>query len=94
MPNRTSTPLAVPTLHLNGTSPERLVEQNQKLVAALRSALDALQEAAPHGRDYYVQGPDAYAKAAAEHRARQEALSKVFDEAKDIQRALFVQRAR
>jgi hypothetical protein len=51
----------VPTVHLNGTSKERLLED-------LRKAHDAIEQAryaipVPHGRDYYPQGEDALGKA-------------------------------
>jgi transposase len=55
--------MALPTVHLNGTSREELVSLRLDVVEAIREAVVALRKAAPHGRDYYVQGPDAYATA-------------------------------
>ena len=52
--------MALPTVHLNGTSREELVQLRLDVVKAIREAVVALRKAAPHGRDYYVQGPDAY----------------------------------
>lgn len=52
--------MALPTVHLNGTSREELVSLRLDVVEAIREAVVALRKAAPHGRDYYVQGPDAY----------------------------------
>jgi transposase len=52
--------MSVPTVHLNGTSQEELVSLRLDVVEAIRDAVVALRKAAPHGRDYYVQGPDAY----------------------------------
>jgi len=39
-----------------------------------------LGEAAPNARDYYPQGPDAYAQAAREHGSRIERLRAVLEE--------------
>ncbi len=52
--------MSLPTVHLNGTSREELVSQRLSVVTAIREAVVELRKAAPHGRDYYVQGPDAY----------------------------------
>ncbi len=52
--------MPVPTVHSNGTSREELVSQRLSVVTAIREAVVELRKAAPHGRDYYVQGPDAY----------------------------------
>lgn len=61
-------PLTTPTIHLNGTSADDLFKQYADAAGALRAALKALP--VPHARDYYVQGPDAYARARSEHDAR------------------------
>lgn len=63
-----------PTVHTNGTSREELLQQALDASAALKMARAAMQAAAPHGRDYYVQGMDAYADARKEHEARIQAL--------------------
>lgn len=79
-----TTGLAVPTIHLNGSGKKNLTEQLENAVIALNNALDALQQAAPHGRDYYPQGDDAYNLAARQHRSRIESLHLVQNELKDI----------
>jgi len=66
-----------PTLHLNGTGRADLLNQQRNAMQALRLALTAMQNAAPHGRDYYPQGPDALAKAQAEHAMRLALVEKV-----------------
>lgn len=76
--------LTFPTVHLNGTGGERLLEQQRDVCQALHAALDALREASPNGRDYYVQGNDVFAQAAREHRARIEAIKMVLGEAEKI----------
>lgn len=60
----------IPTVHLNGTSREELIRQLQQAVTALMEAHYALENAAPHGRDYYPQGEGAIQQAIAEHRER------------------------
>lgn len=70
--------MMTPSIHLNGTSGERLLEDNLKAIRALQDAVEALQNAAPNGRDYYVQSSadyrvvwqQAYSAARSEHEAR------------------------
>jgi hypothetical protein len=66
-----------PTLHLNGTSRARLSETFLAAYHATKRAIDAVGEAAPNGRDYYPQGPDALNEAVREHRERMHALMSV-----------------
>ena len=47
--------LTLPTVHLNGTSRDGLLEGYIAAMDAIRLAMKALQSAAPHPRDYYVQ---------------------------------------
>ncbi len=70
----------MPTIHLNGDTPERLMDDLLAAGKALRAAMKALQEAAPNSRNYYVQGPDAYGKAAKEHASRQQRVQEVYNE--------------
>ena len=70
------------TIHLNGTSKERLLEQWSNAYDALRVALEKLAEAGPNGRDYYPQGLEALYKAQDEHHNR---MQKVLDVMKDLQ---------
>jgi hypothetical protein len=53
---------------LNGTSAGALAEGYRGAIVALESAVEALYAARPHGRDYYVQGDNAHAAAAREHK--------------------------
>lgn len=64
--------LAVPRLHLNGTSKASLLEQIDNAYTALGTAYNAVREMAPNGRDYYVynDGMATLAKAEDQHRAR------------------------
>ena len=46
--------LIVPAVHLNGTSKNELTAALSNAGKAMRDAINALRETAPHGRDYYV----------------------------------------
>jgi hypothetical protein len=59
-----------PTIHLNGTSRERLAEGYADAASKLREAISALAAAGPNRRDYYPQGLDIYTVAAADHEDR------------------------
>ncbi len=72
--------LTLPTIHMNGTSPEDLLDQNIEAGRAAQDLLHALQRAAPNARDYYVIGPEAFTKARNEHRDRAKRVQSVLDE--------------
>jgi ferredoxin-NADP reductase len=76
--------MRAPTVHLNGTSKEMLLEQVCDAGHALRKALEAMREAAPNGRDYYVQGPEAFKEAAEEHAARDRQVREVLKQYENL----------
>lgn len=80
--------MTAPTIHLNGTSGPVLIEQNRAARVALRTALDVLQEARPHGRDYYTQAAGAYERAKDEHLDRMRRLESIIDELEEIENAI------
>jgi hypothetical protein len=69
--------LEVPTVHLNGPSKGELIKQLRSAMEAVHAAERALANASPHGRDYYVVGPQAIQNAMYQHRARMEKLADV-----------------
>jgi hypothetical protein len=69
--------IALPTIHLNGTSAQALFDANLTAMQAVEHAIDTLAQAAPNGRDFYVQGPDAFARARHEHQERQRLLNRI-----------------
>lgn len=73
-----------PTVHLNGTSPDALIDQLSKVVNAIRDARNALAEAAPNARDYYTQNPDVFTRARIEHNVRDSWLKTIADECMEI----------
>ena len=72
--------LAVPTIHLNGSNKDRLLEALSNAREALRLALDAMRETAPNGRDYYTQKPGAFALAQDQHTDRLVTVTIAHDE--------------
>jgi hypothetical protein len=69
--------MTFPTLHLNGTSAGSLLEGWERAHAALCDAMQALAQAAPNGRDFYVQQAGAFEAAQAEHEERMRRLHEV-----------------
>lgn len=70
-------PLLKPSIHLNGTSKGELLDQLQTVVTALEAALAAINAAAPNGRDFYPQGPEALTEALAAFAERAQAVKQV-----------------
>lgn len=76
--------LTVPAVHLNGTSRDGLLEGYMEAIDALRLAMKALQAAAPHERDYYVQAGDTFCMAQNQHFTRLARLRETLDELNTI----------
>jgi hypothetical protein len=73
-----------PTVHVNGTAYEVLLEQNLKTASAVGKAIESLGQAAPNGRDYYPQGAAAIRAAMEQHVQRVRRLQSVYDELERI----------
>jgi len=65
----------LPTVHLNGTPKEMLLEGEEKIQAALNSVSEALQECVFHSRDYYMQEGNAFTRAVEERMKHVENLT-------------------
>jgi hypothetical protein len=76
--------MILPTIHLNGTSRESLLEGYQEAIDALVEAGRKVAAAGPNGRDYYVQGNKAFPQAMDEHEARLTKIRKVILELEAI----------
>lgn len=72
--------MIVPTIHLNGTSKEALLDLLHEAGIAVNNATAAVMLTAPNGRDYYPQGPQAISQAIAEHDSRIKRLADIYDE--------------
>lgn len=81
-----------PTVHLNGSSADTLLEGYEAAAESLGAALEALAGAAPNARDYYVQGPSAFEEARREHVARLEKVTAVLEEIRLLHRAVYRQK--
>lgn len=73
----------LPTIHMNGTSPEALRDDYAEAAEAVRDALRRVQKIEFNGRDYYpVEG--SFQKAQGEHVARLKLLQIIADELMEI----------
>jgi hypothetical protein len=66
--------MMIPTVHPNGTGKQALLREVEAAHTAMEAAMAALAQVTVHGRDYYVQGPQAYLQARHEMDNRQAAL--------------------
>jgi hypothetical protein len=80
--------LILPTVHLNGTAKEALMDSLTEARSALRGAIEKLEAAAPHQRDYYPQGAGAYEFARGQHQGRVAKLSGVSEQLASMLEAL------
>lgn len=76
--------LTKPTIHLNGTSGNDLLDQYQDAITALNNAREYVSKTCPHGRDYYVQSPDGTQKARSEHCDRLKKIESVIEELEEL----------
>ena len=76
--------MKIPTIHLNGTSKDELLDQTLTAADAINVAIRALVNASPNARDYYPQGNGAYGIARDEHLSRLNRLQDVLQELSDI----------
>ena len=76
--------MTFPTIHMNGTSADDLLETYRNALDALSDAQDALAECGPNGRDYYPQGAEAISAAQAEHWKRRKMLTAIHDEIQEL----------
>lgn len=76
--------MTFPTIHMNGTSANSLLDDIQSAIEACGAARDALRRMSPNGRDYYIQGPHAIEAAMDEHQNRIAKVIHVIDELGEI----------
>ena len=70
--------MITPTVHLNGTGKETLVEQHMQAYQALMEAYGLMCDAAPHARDYMDR--EALSEAKLAHYTRTERVLVIADE--------------
>lgn len=61
-------PIALPTIHLNGTGAAALRDEYRKVRKLANETADALADATCNARDFYPQGPEAFQQAQADRR--------------------------
>lgn len=85
--------IVYPVVHSNGTSKNDLLEQHINVLNAIRELSEAMADAMPHGRDYYVHyDPDAFSKAVAQHLEMAKHLKKMLDHFSDVTQNIVNQR--
>lgn len=72
--------MMIPSVHLNGTSKQELLDGYVNAATALRHALVVVRATAPNGRDYYPQGAESIRQAEREYSARIEKIDLIVDE--------------
>lgn len=72
--------MTTPTVHLNGSGRQALLDGFERAYAAIGEAMTAVRETHPNARDYYVQGPDAFPAAVREFQSRMDRLKAVREE--------------
>jgi hypothetical protein len=73
-----------PTIHLNGTSPERLFEDYHNAYRAVNAAIEALANVEFHPRDYYPQDDKVFELARAQRVEQFTKLREIRDELRDV----------
>jgi hypothetical protein len=66
-----------PTIHLNGTSKQQLLDDYCDVSHALNAAIEKMIENGPNARDYYIDSPHAFRQAIKEHHDRIEKIHAV-----------------
>jgi len=83
-----------PVVHLNGTSGRDLLEQQRAVSRAIAALREALANASPNGRDYYVVSQEALGRALSEHRAELTLLNAMEERHTAISMAILDQQRR
>ena len=76
--------MLLPTIHLNGTDPQTLLDAYTAAYEAARTAATALADVPVNGRDYYLQGSLAWTAAYSEHSERVRHLLRIAEELHQI----------
>jgi hypothetical protein len=84
----TTKTLTHPTIHLNGSGRQHLLDGYSNARDKVRELESALMAAAPNGRDYYPQGESAIGRAIAEHCSRLDRLRALDAELAELQQAV------
>jgi hypothetical protein len=83
--------LAIPTVHMNGTNKDELIDQLCTAGSAIQNAMKAMEAACPNGRDYYPQGDSAIQEALRQHANRLHNLKAAYVDLQEIADAIDAQ---
>ncbi|MFB1500789.1 hypothetical protein [Thiocapsa sp. N5-Cardenillas] len=72
--------LQMPCIHMNGTSPDNLIEDWIQARAAVEAAMDAVARCGPNMRDYYPLESGSWERALHQHEARWKQLHAISEE--------------
>lgn len=76
--------MKAPTIHMNGTAASELANQWILVYHKANDTIDALKQAEPNGRDYYVQGAGAIGEALEDQMSLLRRVQGVADEAERV----------
>lgn len=76
--------MMIPSVHLNGTGKASLLAELEEAHNALLVADQKLRQVTVHGRDYYVQGANAYGQAREEMDRRLAALDQLMKDVREM----------
>ena len=78
MTDPTKPTMTLPTIHMNGTPRQHLIDDAVDAATAVQKAMAVMSKGGPNGRDYYPQGPEAMGAAVREHDAQIDKLREVY----------------
>jgi hypothetical protein len=76
--------IEAPTVHLNGTSKDSLIEPLDASYFLLDEAVKMMKQSAPNGRDYYVKEVDSLSRAMDQHLSRMKRVDDVMKEIEEL----------
>ena len=80
-----------PTIHMNGTIADDLLEYYMEAASSIREAAEKVAKNGPNARDYYVQAGPAFTLARTEHEQRIWRLREVLAEIEEIMQNIVTQ---
>lgn len=83
--SNTERKVAVPTIHMNGTSAKSLLDDLMRAYNAVGEAQEAMRAVTPNNRDYYILGDEACREAREQHQVR---VMKLADVREDLEKII------
>jgi hypothetical protein len=76
--------LVTPTVHLNGTTGQHLLDQQLDVIHALENVLTVMSQACPNARDFYPQGEGVALEARGAYNERRKVITNMIAEYETI----------